>query len=153
MYHVAISHHTAELFFGTPKNSIGKTLRYENKFDFVVSAVFENLTAQSSLQFDFLLNWEAQSKLLEWPSNDFKSFIELSPGADLRKINAEINRRIVEGIEKQPGVQYLFGLQPFGDQYLYVSLPMENPMVAELNMCASSAVSRSLFSSLPVSIS
>jgi putative ABC transport system permease protein len=119
MYHVALSRHAAELFFGDAKKAIGKTVRYENKYDFVVSAVFENITAKSSLQFDFLLNWDAQSRILEWSSNDFKNFIELSSTADVGKITAAINQQLLARMDKKPGVHYSFGLQPAGDRYLY----------------------------------
>ena len=77
----AISRKMAEIFFGTPQNAMGKTLRYENKQDFTVTAVFEDLPLQSSMHFDFLFNWDAQKKLLEWSSNDFESFVELDPDA------------------------------------------------------------------------
>jgi putative ABC transport system permease protein len=119
MYHVALSRHAAELFFGDANRAIGKTVRYENKYDFVVSAVFENITAKSSLQFDFLLNWEAQSRILEWSSNEFKSFIELSPTADVGKITTAINQQLPARMDKKPGVHYSFGLQPAGDRYLF----------------------------------
>src|SRR5450432_820395 len=118
-YHVAISRKTAELFFENPKAAIGKSLHYENKYDFIVSAVFENINAQSSLQFDFLLNWDAQSQLVEWSSNDFNTYIELSPNADVQKTLDALNNRILTGIEKQPGIAYSLGLQPVGEQYLY----------------------------------
>jgi putative ABC transport system permease protein len=69
---IAISRKMAELFFGGPHEAIGKTLRYENQLDFMVTAVFENLPEKSSFHFDFLFNWDAQKKLLQWASNDFR---------------------------------------------------------------------------------
>ena len=77
---IAISRKMAEAFFGSPQNAMGKSLRYENSQDFVVTAVFENLPRQSSMHFDFLFNWDAQKKLLEWSSNDFQSYVELATG-------------------------------------------------------------------------
>ena len=41
---MAISRHMAEIFFGSPANAIGKTFRYENKYNFMVSTVFEDPT-------------------------------------------------------------------------------------------------------------
>src|SRR5262249_41930509 len=52
---MAISRKMAGIFFGSPAAAIGQTLRYENKQNFVVSAVFEDMPVQSSLQFDFLI--------------------------------------------------------------------------------------------------
>jgi putative ABC transport system permease protein len=119
MYNVAISKKMAELFFGNTHDAIGKTLRYENKIDFMVSAVFDNLPVQSSLHFDFLFNWEAQKKLLEWSSNDFKSYVRLSENANVKNTETNINQYLQPKLDKTPGVKIQMGLQLFGDQYLH----------------------------------
>jgi putative ABC transport system permease protein len=116
---IAISRKMAEVFFGTPQLAMGKTLRYENSQDFVVSAVFENLPPNSSLHFDFLFNWEAQKKLLEWSSNDFQSYVELVPGASVKTVEASMNRFLQPRLEKKEAVQLRVGLQRFSDKYLY----------------------------------
>jgi putative ABC transport system permease protein len=116
---IAISRKMAEAFFGTPQNAMGKSLRYENKLDFVVSAVFENLPVQSSLRFDFLLNWDAQKKLLEWASNGFESYVELIPGAKPTAVESGLNRFIQPRLEKNPSVQIQIGLQQYSDKYLH----------------------------------
>ena len=116
---IAISRKMAEIFFGTPENAMGKSLRYENSQDFIVTAVFENLPQQSSLHFDFLFNWEAQKKLLEWASNDFQSYVELSPHEDVAAVEASINRFLQPRLEKNKDVQIRIGLQKFSDKYLY----------------------------------
>jgi putative ABC transport system permease protein len=46
----------AEIFFGSPDRAMGNTIRYENNYDFVVTAVFENVPRNSTLQFDFIFN-------------------------------------------------------------------------------------------------
>jgi ABC-type antimicrobial peptide transport system permease subunit len=116
---IAISRKMAEVFFGSPKNAMGKSLRYENSQDFIVGAVFENLPKESSLHFDFLFNWDAHKKLLEWASNDFQSFVELTPGADPYTVAEGINRYLQPRMEKNKSVEIKVGLQRFGDKYLY----------------------------------
>lgn len=116
---MAISKHTAELFFGSPANAIGKTVRYENKYDFVVSSVFEDVTPQSSLKFDFVLNWELQKMMLEWSSNDFNTYIELADNADPKMVEAKINQYLKPRLPVFKGVEVHVGLQRFGDQYLH----------------------------------
>jgi len=116
---IAISRHMAEIFFGSPANAIGKTVRYENKYDFVVSSVFENVTPQSSLKFDFLLNWELQKMMLEWSSNDFNTYIELADNADPKLVETKINQYLQPRLPKFKGVEVHVGLQRFGDQYLH----------------------------------
>src|SRR5450432_411653 len=115
---IAISRKMAEAFFGTAQNAMGKTIRYENSQDFVVSAVFENLPLESSLHFDFLFNWDAQKKLLEWSSNDFQSYVELVPGANAKAVEASINKFLQPRLEKNQAVQLNIGLQKYGEKYL-----------------------------------
>ena len=50
---IAISRKMAELFFQSAVNAIGKTIRFENKEDLLITAVFENSPANSSQKFDF----------------------------------------------------------------------------------------------------
>lgn len=120
IHSIAISRKMAEMFFKHPRYAVGKTLRYENRLDFMVTAVFENLPVQSSLTFDFLLNWEAQKKgKLEWSSNDFRTFVRLSQRADQALAETKINRFLQPRLSKDNGVKTQVGLQPFGDQYLH----------------------------------
>ncbi|WP_183560843.1 ABC transporter permease [Mucilaginibacter sp. SP1R1] len=116
---IAISRKMAVMFFKSPEQAIGKSIRYENKFNFAVSAVFEDVPAQSSLKFDFLFNWDAQKRLLDWASNDFQTYIQLSPTANPEQAVAKINQYLQPRFDKGTGVQTTVSLQHFGDQYLY----------------------------------
>jgi putative ABC transport system permease protein len=119
MQGVAISRKMAELFFGSPASAMGKTLRYENALGFMVTAVFENLPKESSLHFDFLFNWDAHKKLLDWASNDFQSYVKLKDGADRQAAENGINQFLQPQLDKGSGVTIRLGLQRFGDKYLY----------------------------------
>jgi ABC-type antimicrobial peptide transport system permease subunit len=116
---IAISRKMAELFFGSPAKAMGQTLRYENKRDFIVTGVFENLPAQSSHHFDFLFNWDAHKKLLDLASNNFQTYIRLSPGANREAVEAKLNRLLQSRMPAATGVSAKLGLQLFGDQYLH----------------------------------
>ncbi|HEX4849254.1 MAG TPA: ABC transporter permease, partial [Puia sp.] len=117
---IAISRKVAEIFFTNPKDAIGKVIRFEDRTDLplTVTTVFENIPKESSLQFDFLLSWQAQKGRLEWASNSFQTYVQLTPGADIKKVEAKINQLVQGRMEKNPGVRTDFGLQPFGDMYL-----------------------------------
>lgn len=115
---IAISRRMAEIYFGSPANAMGKSMRYENKLDFVVSAVFENLPKESSLHFDFLLSWAAHKKLLEWASSDYQDYLLLVDGADVKSVEKKINAFLLPRLDKNTHVQTTAGLQRFGDQYL-----------------------------------
>ena len=120
VYNIAISRKTAELLFGSPHAAMGKTVRFENKFNLAVTGVFENLPSQSSFQFDFLLTWEAQkTHLLEWAGNGFRTFMELSPGADPKRVEAGMNRFLATRLNPQEKASIHLGLQRVGDQYLH----------------------------------
>lgn len=116
---IALSRKTAIALFGSPQAAMGKSVRFENKLNFVVTAVFEDLPAHSAFHFDFLNNWEAQKKLLEFSSNDFRTYVRLSPGTDPVKAAAGINSYLQTRLEKLDGVKLEAGLQRVSDQYLY----------------------------------
>ena len=116
---IAISRKMAAFFFNTPQNAIGKSIRYENKLDLVVTAVFENVSAQSSLKFDFLLNWDLQmSAKLEWSSSNVLTTIKLAEKANVEEVTIKINRLLQSRIDKTKPFKTEIGLQPFRDQYL-----------------------------------
>jgi len=54
---ISISRKMAEEFFGSPQQAMGKTLRLDNSKDFIVTSVFESVGANSSLKFNYLINW------------------------------------------------------------------------------------------------
>lgn len=116
---IVLSRRTAIALFGSPAAAMGKSVRFENKLNFVVTAVFEDLPKESSLQFDFLNNWEAQKKLLEFSSNDFRTYVRLSEGADPGKVAARLDSYLQTRVGKTKGVKLRLGLQRVSDQYLY----------------------------------
>jgi putative ABC transport system permease protein len=116
---IAISRKMAEMFFGSPQNAVGKSLRYENKLDFRVSAVFENLPVQSSLKFDFLFNWEAHKTKLDFASSEFRTYLQLAETADVKTVETKINRFLQPRLSKDKGFKTQIGLQPLSEQYLH----------------------------------
>ncbi len=115
---VAISRKTAELFFGSPQQAMGKTMRFENRMDIRVAAVFENLPPNSTHKFDFLFNWEAQKKKLEWAAPDFRTYVQLAQPAEVEQIEAKLNQFLQPRLSIDKGSNVRVGLQPYGEQYL-----------------------------------
>ncbi len=117
---IALSRKAAVIFFGSPSAAMGKTIRFENHLDFTVSAVFEDLPQQSSLKFDFLVNFELHKKgLVNWSSGNYQTFIRLSPGANAAAVTAKLNQMLQTRIGNNDGVKIRFGLQRYGDRYLH----------------------------------
>jgi putative ABC transport system permease protein len=129
---IAISRKMANIFFGSPAEAIGKTLRHENSRNLVVTAVFEDLPAQSSLQFDFLLTWAVQrSGQLPWSSNNFQTFLRLAPGTDPKLVASKLNRFTLNRIN-DPSVKLQLGLQPYGERYLHSTFVNGKPVTGRI---------------------
>src|SRR5690242_3254749 len=91
---IAVSRKMAEYFFGNAANAIGKTIRFENKDELKITAVFENIPANSSQQFDFLRTWSDFVKENDWVHNwgntDPQTYIQLKPGTDAVAVESKI---------------------------------------------------------------
>lgn len=73
---IAIAQSVAEKYF--PKGeALGKTLRYDNSFDLEITGVFEDVPANSHIQFTYVTAFETYAKIIEkrydWPSEKFLS--------------------------------------------------------------------------------
>jgi len=91
---LAISHKMAVDFFGSPAAAIGKTLRFDNRANFTVSAVFEDLPANSSQHFEYLTNWFEFLQENPWASVMSNigpgTYVQLRPGANAAVVNQKI---------------------------------------------------------------
>ncbi len=121
---IAISKNMANIFFGNPSLAIGKTIRFSNTKDFIVSAVFDNVPSNSSDKFDYLINWQylinTETWLKQWIYGDVKTFITLQPSTQLSQVETQIKNFADAYLAGQEGQGYHieFGLQPFDKMYL-----------------------------------
>ena len=120
---IAVSKKMAETFFGNASSAIGQIVRYENKEDLVITAVFDNLPANSSMQFDFLRSWVAYVKQNDWVHNWGNSspntFIQLQKNADPEKVQASIKDFIYRYQQRDKSFVVELGLQHYTDRYLH----------------------------------
>ena len=120
---IAISRKMAENFFGSPAKAIGKTIRFENKEDLQVTAVFENIPANSSQQFDFLRSWTDYVKQNAWVHNwgntAPSTFVQLQAEADPANVEAKIKGFIYNYTEKDKSAVMELGLQSYPERYLH----------------------------------
>src|ERR1700743_2600595 len=63
---LAISRKMANAFFVSAQAAIGQNIRYQNKKNLTVTAVFDDLPANASLKFDFLTNWDTFLEVDTW---------------------------------------------------------------------------------------
>lgn len=121
---IAISRKVAEFYFGNPVAALGKSIRIDNKNDYQVMGVFENMPQNSSDKYDFLINWQdcvtRNPWMKEWGNNGPHTRIMLRPDANVANLDAKLKpflRTYNKDIGKSFDAQ-LF-LQPYPDGYLY----------------------------------
>jgi len=120
---ITISRKMAESFFGSAEKVIGKTIRVENKDNLLVTAVFENLPANSSLQFDFLRSWKAyvaeNGWVNNWGSTSPATYVQLRADADPDKVAVKI-KDFINLYKPETNSAYTdLLLQPFSEKYLH----------------------------------
>jgi putative ABC transport system permease protein len=130
---IAISRKMSEDFFGSPQNAIGKTIRYENKKDFTITAVFENLPTNTSVKFEFLINWDNFLKenawAKQWGNNGPQAYILLRADANPALVDKKITRFLdAYNKEQSKAFREELGLQKFGDVYLHSEFENGKPV-------------------------
>ena len=120
---ICISKKMAEDFFGSPEEAMGKTIRYENKKDLIITAVFDHVPKSSSAQFDYLINWqtflENNAWAENWTNNGPLTYIMLREGTDSKDFETKIARFLDSYNKEQTATNYIrLGIQRYGDIYL-----------------------------------
>ena len=122
---IAISKKMAENFFGSAEKAIGQMIRFENKDELKITAVFENIPANSSQQFDFLRTWYDFVKENDWVHNwgntDPSTFVQLRKDADPLKVEPKIKDFIYRYRQKDNSFRTELALQPYPEKYLHSS--------------------------------
>src|SRR6478672_8913986 len=90
-YSLVITEKAAKKFFGTTKDVIGKTVRVDNKQDYIITGIVKDVPQNSSIQFEFVAPFEIvfdQSPWLHnWGNNSLSTYVELKPGARAASVN------------------------------------------------------------------
>jgi putative ABC transport system permease protein len=102
LHSMVITQSTAKKFFGDEKNIIGKTVRVDNKQDYVITGVIKNIPKNSTVQFEwvspFQIWWdENKSWAQSWGNNDLSTFVELKPNVSA----ASVNKVLYDFIQKR----------------------------------------------------
>jgi putative ABC transport system permease protein len=94
LYSIVITQKTAIKFFGNDKDVIGKTVRMDNKQDFVISGVLKDLPENSTLQFEWLApfkDWYDENPWAsKWTNFGITTYVELKPGVDVASLNKRL---------------------------------------------------------------
>ena len=121
---IAISKKMADAFFGSAANALGKTLRYMDRKDLKVTAVYDDFPVASSRKADFLANYalflEEEAWATNWENNGPSTFIQLKQNADPELVRKKI-KRFLDGYNKElgPNFDIELDMQLYSDVYLH----------------------------------
>jgi len=118
-FSIVITETIAEKYFGT-ENPIGKTLKINNEFDCIISAVLENISNNSHIRFDFLLPFEIFLKTDRDPENwerfGLRTYILLHENVQAKDVEAKMTSLLNE---HNPEKNINLHLQPLTRIHLY----------------------------------
>ena len=114
----------AEDFFGSPGNAIGKTIRFQNRKDLKITAVFDDVPKNSTARFDYILNWQAfledHEWAKDWSNNGPTTLLMLRPGTNALAFQNKISRFLDNYNKEQTSHFYIrLGIQHYSDIYLH----------------------------------
>ncbi|MEO8763305.1 MAG: ABC transporter permease [Ginsengibacter sp.] len=93
LYSVVISETMAKKFFGT-NEVVGKTLKVDNKQEYLIAGVIKDLPGNISFRFDWLAPFkifeDQNTWLKEWGNNGIVTYVEVQPKADIEAINKKL---------------------------------------------------------------
>lgn len=122
---IAISQKMAAQFFGSSRLAMGQSLRIDNKQDFIVSAVFEDLPQNTSRTFDYLLSWDEVLQerpwLKQWDAQYPETFVMLHDNANAQQVSKKIKHFLDQYVSRQETGSFKIelGLQRFDEVYLH----------------------------------
>jgi putative ABC transport system permease protein len=134
---LCISRRMAEIYFGSPEASMGKSVLFDGRKELMVTAVFENVPVNSTDQFDYLMNWDtwvAENPFKQsWGHFGTSSYVQLRADANPVEVENKIKdfmKKYLEGYP--PDYKVELGLQSFGDQYLQSTFQNGKPVTGRI---------------------
>jgi predicted permease len=116
---IVISRSLARKVFGDAP-ALGKILRVDDRAEFKVTGVFEDVPAASSIRFDFIIPVEEYIRrndwVEDWGNNGLRMFVLLDENTSYQAFNTKIKDIIREHSEDSNADVFL---QPYEDMYLY----------------------------------
>ncbi len=94
LYSIVLTQKTAKKFFGDDKDVVGKTVKVDNKQEYVVSAVLKDLPENSSLQFEWLAPFEIYYQkspwAQKWGNSCLSTYVELKDGVKPARVDKQL---------------------------------------------------------------
>ena len=105
-YSIVLTESTARALFGN-EDPLGKTVRFDNRNDLKVTGILQDVPANSSLQFNYLVpfsyyeqaeDWVKEARGENYSWNEFQIFVQLKPGTSYAQVAPKI--KDIEKTEK-----------------------------------------------------
>ena len=110
---LVISEKMARDIFGTT-DVIGKSLKVDNKENYIISGVIKNIPENSTFKYDWVAPFEVYFKkndwLKAWGNNGILTFVEVEPKADVAQINKKLYNYIKSKDTTAIANPFLFGM-------------------------------------------
>ncbi|MBS1532381.1 MAG: ABC transporter permease [Bacteroidetes bacterium] len=112
---VLIDHSFAVALFGSD-DVIGKTIRFNNKYDFKVAGVYKDIPKNSTFNdTHFLLSWDKylttenwlKNAQTQWDNHSFQIFVQMNDNVDMAKTSAKIELITQKYVKKEEGNEHL----------------------------------------------
>jgi putative ABC transport system permease protein len=143
-----LSQKTAQKYFRY-EDPVGKTLRLNDRTDYMVTGVFEEIPDNSHFHFDVLISMTSleESKSQSWMSQNFQTYILLHKGADPASLEAKFPALLIkymgpqieafmgqsiEKLMKENELRGEFFLQPLRDIHLHSDLIAEMEATSDI---------------------
>ncbi len=117
---IVLTRKVAEKLF-PPGQALGKTLQLNNDKFYTVGAVVENIPANATVQFDWLVNFSEQEQewMKEWGNNSFLTYARLGPHVTAARAEASMKGLYARYINVKDAKNMYPVLHPLTDVHLY----------------------------------
>ncbi|MDB5086434.1 MAG: Duplicated orphan permease [Mucilaginibacter sp.] len=96
LYSIVITEKTARKFFGNTKNVVGRTVKVDNKQDYIVTGIIKDFPQNTTLQFEWIAPFDIflkeNPRLNYWQSNSIITLAELSSNANVDAVKRQLYR-------------------------------------------------------------
>ncbi len=114
-YSIVISQQAARKIFGDDKNIVGRSVKVDNRQEFLVSGVMKDQPENSSFRFEWVASFDLffqqnKASLSVWANSSPLTFVELSPRADVAAINKQLYSFVQQRSKEANNRLFLFSM-------------------------------------------
>lgn len=126
-YNVVLTESMARKYFGAA-DPVGEILTINNRQDYVVTGVVEDVPSNSMIRFDFLASFSSLDAELQWWSANYQTYVVLTPQADVAAVEEKFNEIVKAALGSEisnPGDYVKYHFWPMKD--IYLRSPVSEP--------------------------